>query len=401
MKNRRPENKITKLFLNFRFILILYIIIALVATAQSFFQGPKIIENNEHSHYNNYNIFKYSYYHLLEGSSLYRYYPEEHYDLYKYSPTFSLFFGPMASLPDLVGMSIWNLINVLLLLYAIRILPGVNDKFKVWLLLLVLFELVGSIQNEQSNGMMAALIILGFSFLERKNYILASLFIVCTIFIKLFGVVALALFIFYPKKLKLIGYTLFWIIFLLAVPLLVTSFSNLIFQYEEWGILLAQDHSESLGISFYGLIQSWFHLDISKNFILLIGVLLFVLPLIKYKNYHSLRFRLLMLSSILIWVVIFNHKAESPTFVIAMSGIGVYLFSERWTNRKKLLLMFSLLLTSIVFQDFIPRSFRNEYIIHYNLKVLPSVIVWFMVIWEMLMRKDWNVRIEQTNAIES
>ena len=32
------------------------------------------------------------------------------------------------------------------------------------------------------------------------------------------------------------------------------------------------------------------------------------------------------LAAILVWVVIFNHKAESPTYIIAMMGIGISTF---------------------------------------------------------------------------
>jgi hypothetical protein len=326
----------------------------------------------------------------LDGTSLYQPYPEESADLYKYSPAFSLFFGALAWLPNLPGLLIWNLLNALVLFFAIKSIPGLTDKAKVWLSLFVLFEMVGSLQNSQSNSLTVGLIILAFSFLEKKKYFWASFFIVFPVFIKLFGIVAFALYIFYPKKPKLLLFTTFWFVFLIFIPLFATSISGLLMQYTEWGNLLANDHSLSQGISIFGIIQTWFNVHISKIYILLIGILIFLFPMVRFKKYDDQPFRLLMLASILIWVIVFNHKAESPTFVIAMCGIGIYLFSGNFTKTKMGLLVFSLLLTSLMFQDFIPKTFRNDCIIAYNLKVLPSVVVWLLIIKEMLFGKKWS-----------
>ncbi|MDB4303862.1 DUF2029 domain-containing protein, partial [Desulfosarcina sp.] len=154
------KNRLSKIFINFRFVLILYILLALVTSFQSYFQGTKMYGEKSYQHYNNYTVFKQSFYHLVDGVSLYQLYPEEQFDLYKYSPAFSLFFGSIAWLPDIVGLSIWNLLNVLVLFFAIKLVPGITDKSKVWLSLFVVFEMVGSLQNSQSNALIAGLIIL-------------------------------------------------------------------------------------------------------------------------------------------------------------------------------------------------------------------------------------------------
>lgn len=389
------KEKLSKIFLNYRFILVLFVLLALVVSIQSYFLGTKHFGDLAYNHYNNYEIFKHSFSHLVDGMSLYVHYPEEHIDLYKYSPTFALFFGVIAWMPYLAGIITWNLLNALVLLLAFKQLPGIRDKYKVWMLFIVLHELVGSMQNQQSNALMAGLIILAFGLLENKKYALASLMIVSSVFIKIFGIVALALFIFYPKKLKLIGYTTSWTVLLLAAPLLVTSFSGLLFQYKEWGIMLANDHSASLGISFFGWLQSWFNISVSKNYLLAFGAFLFLIPMFLFQKHNDVNYRLKALASILIWVIIFNHKAESPTFIIAMSGISIYLFTGQFNNLKLGLLLFSLLITSIIFMDFIPRSFRTDYLGPLNIKVFPSIIIWFLIIWDMLFRK------KQVKAIDT
>ena len=57
-----------------------------------------------YSHYNNYLIFKDSFIHLFNNKDLYQLYPMEHWDYFKYSPTFALLMAPFAALPDFVGL---------------------------------------------------------------------------------------------------------------------------------------------------------------------------------------------------------------------------------------------------------------------------------------------------------
>ncbi len=81
-------------------------------------------------------------------------------------------------------------------------------------------------QNHQSNGLIAGLLIFSFGLLEKKHCLIASLCIVFSVFIKLFGVVGFALFLFYPQKWKLALYSIFWTIIMLAVPLIVIDYEQ-------------------------------------------------------------------------------------------------------------------------------------------------------------------------------
>ncbi|MBK8088139.1 MAG: DUF2029 domain-containing protein [Chitinophagaceae bacterium] len=96
-------------------------------------------------------------------------YPAEHFDYYKYSPTFSLFMAPLANLPDSVGLFLWNLLNVLVLYFALRRLPLSSNKTHLLMLGFVFLELLTSTQNSQSNALIAGLIIFAFTSLERKK----------------------------------------------------------------------------------------------------------------------------------------------------------------------------------------------------------------------------------------
>ena len=79
---------------------VVFVLIAIVASVQGYMRLQKLVGNVVFTSYNNYLIFKHSFFHLIHHKDLYILYPQEHWDLYKYSPAFSLLFGIFAILPD-------------------------------------------------------------------------------------------------------------------------------------------------------------------------------------------------------------------------------------------------------------------------------------------------------------
>lgn len=381
---------IDRLLVNKKAILFLFALIAILASIQSYAQKDrKFLEDGYvHTHYNNYVIFKQSFHHLIEGKDLYSLYPEEHWDLYKYSPTFALFFGIFAWMHDFIGLTLWNILNSLLLVLAIYYLPRIDLRTKGLISAIVFIELLTSLQNEQSNALMAGLIILAFGLLEREKYFWAILCIISTFYIKIFGIVALSLLIFYPQKWKLALYTFFWSAVFLVLPLLVVDAGQLGFLYQSWKHLLLDDHSISFGLSVTGWLLTWFNLDVNKNLLVLTGAAIFCLPLLRIKEYKNYSFRLLLLSSILTWVVIFNHKAESPTFIIAISGVALWYYSQPYKTENLILLLFAFVFTSLATTDLCPRFIKNEFMRPYVMKAVPCIFVWIKIVADMLFGRS-------------
>lgn len=375
--------KIKEILQNPLYVGIILATITLIITGHSYLISMLRQEDNPYTHYNNYKIFKESYFHLIGNKDLYQLYPNEHFDYYKYSPTFSLLMAPLAYLPDLLGLFLWNLLNVLVLFLALWKLPLQNNRTRIFMLGIILIELITSIQNAQSNALIAGLIIFAFIFLEKKKVALASLFIVLCVFIKIFGIVAFAIFLFYPDKLKAIAYTIGWTLLLLVLPLLVISTDQLLFLYRSWGDLLSYDHSVSYGLSTAGWLHSWFGIAINKNVILLLGAILFLLPTLKFKYYNDYTFKKLFLSSILIWVVIFNHKAESPTFIIAVTGVVIWFYTQERKIENTILLILTIIFTILSPSDIFPKELRENYVKPYVLKAVPCILIWFKIIYNL------------------
>lgn len=367
-------------------LLFAYVLIAVIATMQDMFAGLKVYIPGGRAYitYNNFRIFKLSFYHLLQGKDIYQLFPEEHWDLYKYSPSFALCFGLLSWMPDPIGLLLWDLINTLCLFAGIRMLPGLSDTRKSWILLFSLLEMLLSIQNTQSNGLMAGLIVLAFAFAERSKYAWSTLCIVFSFYIKIYGALAFVFYLFYPGKGRLAAWSVFWMILFAFLPLLAVNMHQLGFLYHSWLDLLLNDRSASMGTSLMGIMETWFHLAALKNVVTLAGVILFLLPLVRFRQYRDYTFRILYLASVLIWMVIFNHKAESPTFVIVTAGIGIWYFSQRPDPLNRILLILSFFMISMSVSDLVPPYVRNEIVRPYNIKAVMGIVIWIKIFYEQI-----------------
>ncbi len=386
------EHRLSRLFSSRKNLIILYILLAIGASIQSLSSGTKTYYEGgiEYNKYNNYTIFEKSFHHLKNNQDLYAFYPNEHWDLYKYTPTFSAFFGLFSVFPDWFGLTLWNLLNALILLLAIYYLPKLSDTKKGIVLLILSVELITSLQNTQSNGLMAGLLVLSFGLLENKKLFLATLLLVFSIYIKLFGIVGFALFLFYPQKWKLALFSFFWTVILFIIPFIFVDYKQYLLLLQSFSDLLVNDHSTSYGYSVMGWLNSWFAMAINKNFIVALGVIIFLIPFIKLREYKDIIFRYLALSSILIWVVIFNHKAESPTFIIAMTGAAIWFITSEKNIINISLIIFAIILTSLSLTDLFPSFLRDGFVKPYALKAFPCILIWFKIIYDMILIKKDN-----------
>lgn len=374
-----------KLSVNPLLIAGILVIITIIITAQNLLlpSGINPVRGCVDTHYNNYLIFKKSFFHLIENKDLYLEFRNEQMDYYKYSPAFSLLMAPLSILPDAAGLLIWNLVNCLLLFFAIWNLPPRENKGRLIMVAIIFIELITSVQNCQSNALIAGLILFAMIFLEKKQILLASLAIVLTIYIKIFGLVSIALFLLYPQKLKACLYTLGWIVVFAILPLCVISFSQLIYLYQSWIDLIQYDHSTSWGLSLAGWLHHWIPVN-TKEIVLAAGILIFCLPFLKFRFFGDLKFRLFFLSSLMIWIIIFNHKAESPTYVIAITGVAVWFANQKIKSVNVILLILAFIFTILSPTDLFPEYLRDNFMIPYDLKVLPCALIWFKIIFDLL-----------------
>jgi hypothetical protein len=382
------RRKLAALLLAPRVYVVVPFLVATFAAVQQLVLTWRAPFLERYTHYNNFVIFRQSFVHLLDGRNLYDFFPAEHFDNFLYTPTFAALMGPVAVLPTWLGLLAWDLANAAVLVAGVRSLPGFDGRTRALFVWIVLLELVGAFQHSQSNPMIIGLLLLAFSSCERDRAWAASLCLALATYVKIFPLAAGLAFLLYPRRVRLVLGTAAWVAALAAVPLLLVSPSSLLWQYGNWWHLhTTSTHATGLGLSAAGLLQAWFGIDVPR--VLLVGAAgaAAALPLTNVRGREGLPFRTAYFGSMLMWMIAFNHLSESPTFVIAMAGIGLWYLSQERTPLHLALLWMALLLVSVSYSDLTPPAFRARFIQPYALKALPVVVVWAVAVCELTFRR--------------
>ena len=336
---------------------------------------------------NNFLIFRAASLHLLHGQDLYSAYPAEHFDFFKYSPTFALLFLPFALPPVPVAMLLWNALNAGALYVALgTVLPRRAASVAR---AIVFLDMLGSLQNVQSNALVAALIIFTFAAYERRHTVLGSLAAAVGTNIKVFPLAGASFAIFHPRKLRVAVALLASLVGLALLPLLITPPSTLLAQYASWRAIESADALER-GFSVMEHVQLLLHLDLPNWPFQLFGVAALLAPvLVRRERWGEWGFRRLYLCSVLVFCVIFNHQAESPTFVIGAAGAAVWFASlERRTRWEWTLFLVFFVGTVLASSDAMPHWLQRDLFDPYRLKTVPLVLVWVEIQRRLWARKQ-------------
>lgn len=346
---------------------------------------------------NNYEIFAGVFHHTLRQSNLYLPYPGEYVDTNHYGPLFSILIAPFALLPDYLGCFLWCVANAWVLFYAIRQLQLTRYQQNI-ILLIGLVEMMTSIHNVQFNPMLTGWIILSYVLVEKEKDFWATLFIVAGFLIKIYGIAGIAFFWFSRHKWKFAVSFIFWFMVLFCLPMLISSPAFIIQSYKDWYHSLVEKNAQNIDsqdtnvmqdISVMGMIRRIFHYDHLRNFFITVpAAILYALPFLRIQQYKQPTFRMTYLCLVLIGVVIFSSSAESSTFVIAVTGIGIWGVIQDSAQKKITILLMAMvvLFTSLSATDLFPRYVREHFILTYSLKALPCFIVWCLLVWQLLTK---------------
>ena len=372
---------IATLLNNRKLIISTYIIVALISALKQILRR----------HDNNYQIFKNVFYHIIEEKSLYASYPNLYFDYNHYGPIFGLFIAPFAIMPDGLGMVFWCIFNALVLVYAISQLNLESSKINL-ILWICVHEFLTTSLGQQFNPIMTSIIILSYVLIEKEKDFWSACLIILGTFIKLYGIVGLAFFFFSKNKMKFIGSLAFWSIVFFVLPMAISSPEFIINSYSEWFARLLEKNNENgsfdsmQDISIMGLFKKILNMPNLSNLLFLIpGIVLFGLPYLRFNMFSNKKFQLLLLSSVLIFTVIFSSGSESPTYIIAFAGVAIwFIIQEEKTKWTWFLFIFALLLTSFSPSDLFPKYIKETYIKPYSLKALPCVLIWFQITYELI-----------------
>lgn len=387
------KEKFLKFISNPKYIFGIYFLVALASALSKYFRGPEA--------YNNYLIFKNVFWNSVKEKNLYLQYPELYFDSNHYGVFFSVIIAPFALLPDVIGMPLWNLANTWVLVFAFSKLPISKTKisFLAWL---CLQEFITASVSLQFNVALTGLLILSAVFIYERKETRSAFSILIGFFAKLYGIAGLSSFFFIKNKTKFILSLLFIGFLFIILPMLFSSYQFGLQSYWDWFQSLSEKNlsNQVLGnrqdYSLMGIVRRVLgKADISNLTFLIPGIFVFMLPYLRIKQYQYLAFQLLILSSTLLFIVLFSSSSESPTYIIAVAGAMIWFIIQK--DRSPFvwfLLFFVIILTSFSFSDIFPKYVKENYIMKYSLKALPCCIVWFRIIYELMTRnfeKDYSL----------
>ncbi|HXE60615.1 MAG TPA: glycosyltransferase family 87 protein [Gemmatimonadaceae bacterium] len=348
---------------------------------------------------NNFLIFDAAFRNLRAGRDLYAPHPEQYLDLFKYSPAFAVLFAPISALPDTLGLVLWDAINTMLLAWAIvRLMP---DRRGDVVLALTFLEMFGSMQHSQSNSLLAALVILAFLALEAEHPIRAALALAIGTAVKIFPIAGAAMALPRPRRFRFAVALGVVLAVVLALPFLVVAPHEVKAQYASWMALLPRDAvSDTVagrGMHTGGVpeqLHLWFGTRSSPFVVEVIGAVLLVLPLVaRWKRWADPDFRVRFLASLLVFLVIFNHRSESPSFVIAMVGIAIWFAASAPDALTISVMAAAFIIVSLGASSAVPNAVRVGVVMHYRLKTLPCVIAWLVMQAEL-----WGWRVPRPSV---
>ena len=359
--------------------------------------------------YNNYLIYKHVFLNIIRQANLYDFYPGRYLYQNHYGPSFSLIIAPFALLPDAIGIVLWCLANALFLFYAIKKLPLERNAIQM-VMSISLLEMCGSIQSQQFNPMLCSWIILAFVHVMKGRTGMAAFFISGGFLVKLYGIVALLFTSFTGKYRSMVVWMITAMVTLVCIPMLYGDASFVLQSYADWYHRLLGKNQENIMTNFTDGMQDISAMGMARRitgisslsnmlFLFPAGVLT-LLPLLKRNYFDDNRFRLFYLAQVLIGLVIFSTSAESPTYVIAVTGFAIWYaaFGEDRPQWMKWMLVLLFLLTILSSTDLFPRYIRNTLIKPYALKALPCVLAWGAITVQLLFYRRGNIDALQTTG---
>ncbi len=347
------------------------------------------------SHINNFIIFISSYGHFVSKVNMYELYPKEYFDLYLYGPIFSILIAPFTWLPTSISLILWNTLNSLALFFAIWNLP-LNLEKKSSILWIILNSLITALLNTQFHGLCVAMIIWSYVFIQKDKIVWATLFIALGIFIKLYGVIGLAFFFFYKDKWSFVKYFIFWTVLILVFPLLLGGWNYGIQSYYDWMQVLNHKNDINIDLSntrtdvcVMGMLRRISGVGTLSNLWFLIpSMCLNIWVFFQIKKWQNTVFQLRILAFMLIYLMLSSTGTESPTLIMAFPGVGLWFVLSRKSQLHWGVLVFTLLISSFSPTDVFPKYVRDHLINPYGLMILPLLIVWCFLAYELRSDTD-------------
>jgi hypothetical protein len=309
---------------------------------------------------------------------------DQAHDYFKYSPSFALLFAPFAILPFGAGLFFWNLVNALGIFFAVRLLLPREQSALAQVL--VALPTLRSIQSSQSNALVAALIIVAFVSFERGWLWRGAIAIAFGAVTKIFPLAALSFALPRRDRVRAVLITVLSTAILIALPLLVVSPGALVAQYQSWSAL-ERGEAGLVGSSVMELFRdvgiTWPAWPVQ----LIAAAIVLAVLILRMRDWKDRNLRLQFLGFVMVFCVVFNHRAEPQSAVIALSGMVIwYLASPRSTWRTAL---FAIVYFLVVMSgtEIVPHAIKQILVPPIRFSI-PLTTLWLVMLGELALARN-------------
>lgn len=333
-----------------------------------------------HAPHNNYTAFNAGALDILNGRDPYPadWRTSEHFrNWFMYSPSFGVFFllFSTSGLGLHLGTLAWYLLNLCSFWYGFKGIlrhldpAGLLNRWWYFLALaLTANEMMGSLSNLQSNAFIGGLMMAGVAAYFDRRFILAALLLALGTNFKIFPVVVFLLLALEFNAAFLTGFAVFSLLALLA-PAPLVGMDFLFGLLSHWSRIFLSDPLHPV---FLGLEPTMAHFGWHPGgaFLAFMGVNALAIAAVAYAVFRRSRgqFIRLVVPLGLAFILLFNKRTESPTFVLLAPALAFILHEALyWRHngngglyRKHLAVMVcAWLLISLTHSDLFPKLVRH------------------------------------------
>ncbi len=293
-------------------------------------------------------------------------------------PLFALFFYPFSTLvmEPHVASYFWCVFNMLALVAGIHAIWGIIDgnqklfkgKWYLFALVLIANEMIGSLTNLQINSLITGITLLGVAMYFRKRYAAAGFFLALGVGLKIIPLPMAMLLMLEFNFVFIISFVLF-LAGLSMLPMLVMSPALWAECFRSFFELHSMERVHAIYLGLHPTLQHYGIIISTSEFMPFLLVNAMALAVTAFMVFRKDReqFVRLLVPLALAFMILFNARAESPTFVM-LAPIFTFILHAALSAREngdegeyKTHMMFLLVgwfLVSIVFSDLVPKPMR-------------------------------------------
>ncbi len=341
---------------------------------------------------------------LLQRAPLYERFSFD-FDYYKYSPTFALAFVPVAVLPWHVAAVLWSAANFALAAWGmarfVRTVwaheePAHQDRRASRFLALAWPGIVLTTDGDQSNLLVAGSCLLASAlYLERKNG-RAAPWLAFAILVKLFPAALGAFALVGRGRMRAVAWLSACTMLLVVAPAAVVGPGRLLAYYREWQALLAGEPAHA-STKHWSVMHALSDLGVHVGSVpvqILAGAV-FLGAAVGYVYFANKALAQPARRLLAVWFVIatlgfvllFNHRSESPTYVLsAIAAAALLLTTDRPRAWHWLLYAAVILAPSPLYSDTQGGSLgalAAKRLFH-PLRLVPLSVLWLLATWQLV-----------------